>query len=143
MRALGAIGAPAAGTPSPVLARYAELFTAHDWDGVRALLADPTNGFMFSSVVIWEATIKSALGRKDFAADPRLLRRGLLGNGAVELPITSDHGIAVADLPPLHKDPFDRIEEGDPVYEVWRAGCDGTRAASLRTIRAWQPTFVP
>jgi hypothetical protein len=29
------------------------------------------------------------------------------------------------------KDPFDRIEEGDPVYEVWRAGCDGTRAASL------------
>lgn len=31
------------------------------------------------------------------------------------------------------KDPFDRIEEGDPVYEVWRAGCDGPRAASLRT----------
>jgi hypothetical protein len=29
------------------------------------------------------------------------------------------------------KDPFDRIEEGDPVYEVWRAGCDGTRAATL------------
>jgi len=29
------------------------------------------------------------------------------------------------------KDPFDRIEEGDPVYEVWRAGCDGARAASL------------
>ena len=29
------------------------------------------------------------------------------------------------------KDPFDRIEEGDPVYEVWRAGCHGTRAASL------------
>jgi hypothetical protein len=29
------------------------------------------------------------------------------------------------------KDPFDRIEEGDPVYEVWRAGCDGTRTVSL------------
>jgi hypothetical protein len=29
------------------------------------------------------------------------------------------------------KDPFDRIEEGDPVFEVWRAGCDGSRAASL------------
>jgi hypothetical protein len=28
-------------------------------------------------------------------------------------------------------DPFDRIEEGDPVFEVWRAGCDGERAASL------------
>jgi hypothetical protein len=31
------------------------------------------------------------------------------------------------------KDAFDRIEEGDPVYEVWRAGCDGPRAASLAT----------
>jgi len=76
----------------------------------RALLADPTNGFMFSSAVIWEVTIKSTLGRKDFAVDPRLLRRGLLDNGAAELPITSDHGLAVADLPPLHKDPFDRIQ---------------------------------
>ena len=34
------------------------------------------------------------------------------------------------------KDPFDRIEEGDPVYEVWRAGCDGPRAASLATRNA-------
>lgn len=29
------------------------------------------------------------------------------------------------------KGPFDRIEDGDPVFEVWRAGCDGGRAASL------------
>jgi PIN domain nuclease of toxin-antitoxin system len=77
---------------------------------VRALLEDPTNGFMFSSVVIWEVTIKAALGRKGFTVDPRLLRRGLLNNGAAELAITSDHGLAVADLPPLHKDPFDRIQ---------------------------------
>ena len=34
------------------------------------------------------------------------------------------------------KDPFDHIEEGDPVYEVWRAGCDGSRAASLATRNA-------
>lgn len=31
------------------------------------------------------------------------------------------------------KDPYDHIEDGDPVYEVWRAGCDGRRAASLAT----------
>ncbi len=76
----------------------------------RELLDDPTNGFMFSSAVIWEVTIKTALGRPDFEVDPRLLRRGLLQNGASELPITSEHGIAVADLPALHKDPFDRIQ---------------------------------
>ena len=29
------------------------------------------------------------------------------------------------------KDPFDRIENGDPVFEVWRAGCDGGRAVTL------------
>jgi hypothetical protein len=29
------------------------------------------------------------------------------------------------------RDPFDRIEEGDPVFEVWRAGCDGARTVSL------------
>jgi len=34
------------------------------------------------------------------------------------------------------KGPFDRIEEGDPVYEVWRAGCDGPRAASLANRNA-------
>ena len=76
----------------------------------RELLDDPTNGFMFSSAVIWEVTIKTALGRPDFEVDPRLLRRGLLQNGATELPITGEHGIAVADLPTLHQDPFDRIQ---------------------------------
>lgn len=53
--------------------------------------------------------IKSALGRADFQADAALLRRGLLDNGYQELPITSGHTLAVARLPTLHRDPFDRI----------------------------------
>jgi PIN domain nuclease of toxin-antitoxin system len=76
----------------------------------RDLLEDPSNGFMFSSAVIWEVTIKSELGRPDFTLDPRLLRRGLLNNGATELAITSEHALAVGDLPQLHKDPVDRIQ---------------------------------
>jgi PIN domain nuclease of toxin-antitoxin system len=76
----------------------------------RRLLSDPTNGFMFSSAVIWEVAIKAAMGRPDFAADPRLLRRGLIENGAEELPITGEHGIVASGLPPIHKDPFDRIQ---------------------------------
>lgn len=75
----------------------------------RALLDDETNAFYFSSAAIWEVTIKSTLGRSDFAVDARLLRRGLLANGATELPITSDHVLTVHDLPSRHKDPFDRI----------------------------------
>ena len=45
----------------------------------------------------------------DFKIDPRLLRRGLLDNGYSELPVTSAHAVAVFSLPPIHKDPFDRI----------------------------------
>lgn len=41
--------------------------------------------------------------------DPRLLRRGLLDNGYAELPITGEHAMAVLTLPPIHKDPFDRM----------------------------------
>ena len=52
----------------------------------------------------------SGLGCNDFQADPRLLRRGLLDNGyALELPILSDHVVAIESLPPIHKDPFDRL----------------------------------
>ena len=53
--------------------------------------------------------IKRALGRSDFQADPRLLRRGLLDNGYDELAILSDHVVAIESLPPIHKDPFDRL----------------------------------
>ncbi len=76
----------------------------------RELIEDPTTGLMFSSAVIWEVSIKSALGRADFSIDPRLLRRGLLDNGYSELAIDSRHAAEVADLPPHHSDPFDRIQ---------------------------------
>ena len=58
---------------------------------------------------LWEVAIKSGLGRTDFDVDPRLLRRGLLENGYVELDVTGAHAAAVDLLPPIHKDPFDRI----------------------------------
>jgi PIN domain nuclease of toxin-antitoxin system len=56
-----------------------------------------------------EVAIKRGLGRADFKVDVRLLRRGLLDNGYGELPIISDHVVATESLPPIHKDPFDRI----------------------------------
>lgn len=75
----------------------------------RTLLNDPANELVFSAASLWEITIKRGLGRADFQVDPRLLRRGLLDNGYAELPISSQHAIAVDTLPPLHKDPFDRL----------------------------------
>lgn len=75
----------------------------------RALINDTGNELLFSPASLWEIAIKRGLGRRDFQADPRLLRRGLLDNGYSELPIGSDHVIAIEDLPPIHKDPFDRV----------------------------------
>ena len=75
----------------------------------RQLLDDQHNELIFSAASLWEIAIKSTLGREDFRVEPRLLRRGLLDNGYVELPITSQHAVGIDSLPPLHKDPFDRL----------------------------------
>ncbi len=75
----------------------------------RVLLEDADAQLYFSSVSIWEVAIKSGLGREDFDVDPRLLRRGLLAHGYVELPVTGEHAIEVRLLEPHHKDPFDRM----------------------------------
>jgi PIN domain nuclease of toxin-antitoxin system len=75
----------------------------------RRLLDDPQNEPIFSSASLWEVAIKHGLGRGDFRVDARLLRRGLLDNGYGELPITSEHAVALDSLPPIHRDPFDRI----------------------------------
>ena len=75
----------------------------------RRLIEDPGNEPLFSPASIWEVSLKSALGREDFQADARILRRGLLDNGYSELPILSEHAAATADVPPIHKDPFDRL----------------------------------
>lgn len=77
--------------------------------GCRALIEAPENELFFSAASVWEIVIKRGLGRDDFKADARLLRRGLLDNGYSELPIGSEHAVALESLPPLHKDPFDRI----------------------------------
>jgi len=87
----------AAGAPDRLSAQARELISAAD------------NQPCFSAASLWEITIKRGLGRTDFEADARVLRRGLLDNGYLELPILSEHAVSVDVLPPLHKDPFDRI----------------------------------
>jgi PIN domain nuclease of toxin-antitoxin system len=65
---------------------------------VRALLDNPANEPVFSAASLWEIAIKSALGRADFQVDARLLRRGLLDNGYIELAIASEHAVSIEGL---------------------------------------------
>jgi len=83
----------------------------------RNLISDPDNELLFSAASLWEVSIKRRLGRKDFKADPRILRRGLLDNGYGEIPIHSDHVVVLDTLPAIHKDPFDRILVAQAVAE--------------------------
>src|SRR5205823_5110474 len=69
-------------------------------------LNDQRNELLFSAVSMWEIAIKSGLGRDDFRVEPRVLRRALLDNGYLELPITSEHTVNIDALAPIHKDPF-------------------------------------
>jgi len=75
----------------------------------RDLIANADNELYFSAASLWEITIESGLNRPDFQVDVRVLRRGLLDNAYNELPITSEHAVTINSLPPIHKDPFDRI----------------------------------
>jgi PIN domain nuclease of toxin-antitoxin system len=76
---------------------------------VRRQLNDRRNELIFSAASLWEIAIKNSLGRDDFRVEPRVLRRALLDNGYLELPVTSEHAVNVDSLPPLHGDPFDRL----------------------------------
>ena len=83
----------------------------------RHLMEDEANELVFSVVSLWEIAIKSAQGRPDFNVDPRRLRRQLLRNTWREIPVTGEHALTVSDLPPLHKDPFDRLLLAQAIVE--------------------------
>ena len=75
----------------------------------RALLEMPEARAVFSAASIWEVAIKRQVRRAEYVADPQVLRTTLIEVGCPELPITSAHAAAVAHLPPIHRDPFDRM----------------------------------
>ena len=84
---------------------------------MRRLLGDEDNEFAFSTASLWEIAIKRSLGKADFLTDPRGIRRQLLNAGYGELPVLGDHAVAVDALPPIHKDPFDRLLIAQAVVE--------------------------
>jgi PIN domain nuclease of toxin-antitoxin system len=60
-----------------------------------------------SAASIWEISIKSALGK--LAADPREVLDAVEPAGFNLLSVTGEHAAKVRELPPLHRDPFDRL----------------------------------
>ena len=76
---------------------------------VGRLFRDGRHEFFYSAASLWEIAIKAARGREDFAADPAAIRDTLEANGFQELPVSGQHAVALAALPSIHGDPFDRM----------------------------------
>ncbi len=60
-----------------------------------------------SAASIWEISIKSAVGK--LAASAGDILASIEPAGFSLLPVTGEHAAKVAELPLLHKDPFDRM----------------------------------
>ena len=84
---------------------------------VLALLNNSANEFAFSVASLWEIALKRARHRGTFAFDTREIRKQMIENGYEELPILGQHVLGVDSLPPIHKDPFDRLLIAQAVVE--------------------------
>lgn len=84
---------------------------------LRDELSDPANDILFSTASIWEIAIKASLRKADFTARPEIVAREALARGFTELPIGWRAAARVADLPHLHRDPFDRILVAQAIAE--------------------------
>ena len=102
--------------------------------GARTLMADLGNELLFSVASIWEIAIKRGLNRPDFQVDARILRRGLIDNGYRELPILSEHVVAIDNLPSIHKDPFDRLLIAQAMVEGITLLTDDTTIAQYQGL---------
>jgi len=71
------------------------------------LMIEEADAVYVSSASIWEAAIKYQLGKLKVA--PSRLLEAVAPSGFLELSISLRHAAAVANLPPIHRDPFDRL----------------------------------
>lgn len=83
-------------------------------DQVKTRL-DHEPGVYVSPVTVWEVAVKQALGT---IAEPADLPERICASGFRELPVSCAHAVAAGRLPPIHRDPFDRML-------VAQARCEG------------------
>ena len=76
----------------------------------RQFIEDGENELLLSVVSAWEIAIKSAKGHLDLPESATsYVPARMTRHGFDSLPILSPHALHVATLPPIHRDPFDRL----------------------------------
>jgi len=81
-----------------------------DYDAASHLCENPWNTLLLSVGSVWEIEINRQLGKLTLR-DPldRIIEEQRHSNGIVILDVQLPHVLHLASLPPIHKDPFDRI----------------------------------
>ncbi len=74
-----------------------------------ALLTAREHEVYFSAVNVLEIAIKAGLGRPDFNADAQAIATNAVASGFLPLGVDVAHAANLRLLPPLHRDPFDRL----------------------------------
>jgi PIN domain nuclease of toxin-antitoxin system len=69
-------------------------------------LQDVSNEVLLTSICFFEIAVKTSVGK---LAMPSGWARSASRLGFSAMPVTSEHAVAVADLPLHHRDPFDRL----------------------------------
>jgi PIN domain nuclease of toxin-antitoxin system len=72
----------------------------------RQIITDSRNDIYVSAASTWEISIKRAIGKLTAPSD---ISKIIEDEGFLSLAITTYHGDQAGELPPLHRDPFDRM----------------------------------
>lgn len=76
----------------------------------REILADGEQPIHVSAASAWEISVKVARGRLTLSFPPERLLEIVTGPfRLIPLPVGFDHALAAGSLPPIHRDPFDRL----------------------------------
>lgn len=104
---------------------------------LRPLVEDESNALLLSAASSWEIAIKHASGRLQLPEPPAtFVPSRIRATGVTPISIEHTHALAVASLPPHHRDPFDRLLVAQALaYDVPLATADMTvQAYGVRTL---------
>jgi len=76
----------------------------------KEIIENSKNNIYLSSASVWELSIKIIIGKLKLKKDlNKFIAENIAIYGYIPMPVTIPHALAIAKLPEIHKDPFDRI----------------------------------
>ncbi|HEU5351013.1 MAG TPA: type II toxin-antitoxin system VapC family toxin [Terracidiphilus sp.] len=97
----------------------------------RELIANAKEVYI-SSATLWEIAIKFSAGK--LRVDMNALLEEIATGGFRQLPVMNRHAMAVAQLPLLHRDPFDRMLIAQAMAEPMRLLTADARLAAYSEL---------